>query len=177
MGFLDMATNHFAPGNLVVRGQTQPGGKVFNGRPAAHIETNFSNDFLGRDRINAINLGQIEPTGLVQGGPQIEMRVVFSFSFLFWGWQGFLFEVDLGLKGSKLGFNFEITFVDFVAVIVIQIQSLLESKQMLRPIVALQGFGNFIFTALAAGMTMLVYVIYALASTFRSLLQQAKTTY
>ena len=45
--------------------------------------------------------------------------------------------------------------MDFLGVIVIQIQGLPEGKQMLGPIVALQGFGNLFFIAVTAWMTML----------------------
>ena len=57
---------NLAPGNQVVRAQTQKGTELLFGIPWAHIQTHLRNNDLGSLLFNARDLGKIDPADLVQ---------------------------------------------------------------------------------------------------------------
>ena len=68
------ALEHFAPADVVVRAQAQPGAELLLVGPGTHVGADLENDLLGRQRTNAVNLGQIDAADPVQFGAQIEPR-------------------------------------------------------------------------------------------------------
>ncbi len=52
--FLGTASQHLAARDVVVWGEGEPGGEMFNGRPGAHIDPGFANDLLNRQDIQPI---------------------------------------------------------------------------------------------------------------------------
>lgn len=92
---------------------------MFDRGPGTHIQTDFRKDGLRRQDINPIDLGQVNPTGLIECGAQIEVRKVGPLPFLFGRGQGVLVEVNLGLESNKLGLDLNITLIDLLRVIVV----------------------------------------------------------
>ena len=66
-GVLGASREAFTAGDGIVGAEAEPGGEMFDGGPKGHIEADFSEDGLGSEGIDPINLGQIN------AGQQVEV--------------------------------------------------------------------------------------------------------
>lgn len=51
---------------------------MFDRRPLRDIGANFGEDGLGGESFNAINLHQVDPTEVIQIGPQLKLRFILA---------------------------------------------------------------------------------------------------
>jgi hypothetical protein len=60
VGLVGFGTEDSAARNVIVRGETEPGGEVFGCRPSGHVNADFSENGLGHRIREAINGDEIE---------------------------------------------------------------------------------------------------------------------
>ena len=117
--------------------------------PFAHIETDFGDDGLKRQHIEAVNSDKIDTDHTVKRVSQIEVRLVsvgLSLSVFVWG-KGFMVRIDLALKGLQIGQYLLVAQFHLFPVDLVKLEVLAKGKKMFLAPVSLQGFGNRLTTA------------------------------
>ena len=66
LSLLGATSQDLAAGDVVVGAKAEPGRKVLDGRPFRHIEADFSDNGMGGESIDAIDLGQVHTGHLVE---------------------------------------------------------------------------------------------------------------
>jgi len=150
------AADDLTAGLVVVGAHAQPGSKVLDGRPGAHVHADFAEQLVGDEDVDTIDLGQVHAGHLVEIQAEVEgRRIAAGFAGgALGGWQGSSRQVNLGRKGGVAFFDFDIAGLELLPEKVVRFQGLLEGKDMLGPISALERLGDVVLAVGAVGIAM-----------------------
>ena len=152
---LDPATargEYFAATDLIIRTESQPGGKMFVCRPFMPIEAHLCEDDMDRRGLSPRHWGKVDAGDAVEMGPEVKGRFValrLPMRGRRWG-QGMGCRIDKGLKRAEDALDFLIAVGEVLLGKVIKRQRLGEREKMFRPVIALERFGNGLRTGFDA---------------------------
>src|ERR1043165_6980833 len=117
--------------------QSQPTDEILLVRKLAHVQTQLAQEHQGRRLADAFDLGQIDACDLKQQRPRAETNLVLLRLALAQTRRQRL-ALALVLHAAQTGFDLRLTLAQLLLIKLVELQRLLDGKQMLHPPLAMQ---------------------------------------